>query len=313
MRINPVLFAVAVALALFLAQGCLGAAETATPAKPKLVIPDDVEFIPDVEYGKGGSESLKLDIIRPKTTTAAPMPAVVHIHGGGWAGGSKAYPQAVAFAVELVHKGFFCTTIDYRLSGIAPFPAQIEDCKCAIRWLRAHAKEYNVDPNRIGVWGGSAGGHLVALLGTSGGAGELEGAGGWQNESSRVQAVVDLFGPSDILKFWETARKTRNESAWGPTKQFLGGPADEKKDLARQASPTTYVDKSDPPFLIIHGDADTLVPPEQSEILYNALKQAGVDATLHIIKGEKHGFSAAAVQEAGKLIIEFFEKRLGGR
>ncbi len=310
MRINARFCGVAVVVALLSALGCLYAADTATQAKPKIVIPDDVEFVQDVEYGKVGSVSLKLDIIRPKTAPSSPMPAVVQIHGAGWAGGTKAFPQAVALCVELAHKGFFCTSIDYRLSGVAPFPAQIEDCKCAIRWLRAHAKQYSVDPDRIGAWGGSAGGHLVALLGTSGGAKELEGNGGWQNESSRVQAVVDLFGPSDILKFWETAKKTRNQGALGPTKQFLGGPADEKRDLAIQASPTTYVDKSDPPFLIIHGDADRLVPPEQSEILHKALKQAGVDVTLHIIKGEKHGFTPAAMREAGKLIVGFFGKHL---
>ena len=281
-------------------------------AEPMFVtVPDDVEMIRDVEYGKGGTDSLKLDIIRPKKPASTPMPAVVFVHGGGWSKGSKDNPRALATSIQLAKKGFFNASIDYRLTDIAPFPAQIEDCKCAIRWLRAHAKEYNIDPSRIGVWGGSAGGHLVALLGTSGGAKDLEGTGGWAKESSRVQAVVDLFGPSDILKLSELAALKGGGRAGGPLTLLMGGPVDEHKDLARKASPTTYIDKRDPPFLILHGDRDNLVPVSQSELLYAELKKAGVDATLHIIKGAGHGFIGADQDEANKLTIEFFEKHLG--
>jgi len=276
-------------------------------------IPSDVEVIRDVEYGKGGDVSLKLDIVRPKAQPKDPMPVVIFIHGGGWSAGDE--QGGMPHLIPLAQKGYFCATINYRLTGIAPFPAQIEDCKCAIRWMRAHAKEYDADPKRIGVWGGSAGGHLVALLGTSAGRRELEGRGGWAGYSSRVQAVCDWFGPTDFLYWAEEVTKKgidivklENEVAGGVISKLFGGPFSEKRDVARQAGPITYVSKDDPPFLIMHGDQDPLVPLSQSQVFYDALKKAGVDATLKVLEGAGHGFGPK--YDADKTVAEFFDKHL---
>ena len=274
-------------------------------------VASDVDVIRNVEYGTGGGRPLKLDIVRPKEQPKGLMPAIIYVHGGGWSGGAKeSYIPAIS---ALARRGYFCTTIAYRLSGEATWPAQIEDCKCAIRWMRAHAKEYSVDPNRIGVWGDSAGGHLVALLGTSGDARMLEGKGGWPEYSSRVNAVCDWYGPVDFLWYYENAKD--NPLLSGIFKdgndvlsQLLGGPFWERPGLCRQASPLSYVSKDDPPFLIMQGDKDPLVPMIHSQMLNDALTKAGVDSTLIIMKGAGHGFPGA---EPLNKVADFFDKHLG--
>lgn len=275
--------------------------------------PNGVEIVRDVEYGKVGNTSLRLNIIRSASaTTTGPLPAVVYIHGGAWRAGSKEQSGPVTY--DLAKAGYFCVSINYRLSWEAPFPAQIEDCKCAIRWLRAHASQYNIDPQRIGVYGGSAGGHLAALLGTSWNAPELEGNGGWKGYSSRVQAVVDMFGPTDLF-VGEQMQKLRNagspgEGAMGPrttVEMLLGGPIREKAELARRASPVRYISKNDPPFLILHGDQDRVVPLQQSQWLYQQLRRAGVEAKLYVVNGAGHAFHN---ETANRLIIEFFDQHL---
>ncbi|MBM4016778.1 MAG: alpha/beta hydrolase [Planctomycetes bacterium] len=284
------------------------AAKPAAPAaaRPRPV-PEDLEYIRDVEYGKGGGRALRLDILRPKQPPAQPMPVVVYIHGGAWRGGSRAAMPLLCN--RLAQEGYFCASIEYRLSQESPFPAQIEDCKCAIRFLRARAKEYNINPDRIGVWGHSAGGHLVALLGTSGDAKDLEGTGGWQDQSSRVQAVLDCFGPADftIIPKWAEGIQ---EQMKGPVYQLLGGPVAENAEKAAKASPITHVSKDDPPILIMHGDQDFVVPLDQSVRLAEALKKAGVDVTLHVVKGAGHGFRG---QEIEDMTAAFFDKHLKGR
>ncbi|MCX7918287.1 MAG: alpha/beta hydrolase [bacterium] len=272
-------------------------------------IPPDIEYIKDIEYGKGGNVSLKLDFIRKKERPQFPMPVIVWIHGGGWRSGSK--ESHIYQLIYFARKGYFCASINYRLTDVATFPAQIEDCKCAIRFLRAKANEYNLNPNRIGVWGSSAGGHLAALLGTSGGIKELEGSGGWQNYSSRVQAVCDWFGPSDFSRFIPIAAISQQNEAFGAVSGLLGGPISEKKELARQASPVTYVTPDDPPFLIMHGDQDKVVSIRQSEILFNALQQAGVEVTFRIIEGEGHGGPKFWRDPENRRIVEqFFDTHL---
>lgn len=278
-------------------------------------VPSDVKVIHDVEYGKGGAEPLKLDILCPKDAPKEPMPAVIFIHGGGWMMGSK--EDGTNVLIPFAQHGYFCATINYRLSQQGIFPAQIEDCKCAVRWVRAHAKEYNVDPNRIGVGGFSAGGHLAALLGTSGDVKEFEGKGGWAECSSRVQAVCDYFGPTDLLKIVEDAEKGIVPSAFQGTalgsgddilSKLVGGPANQRKDACRLASPVTYVSKDDPPFLICHGDKDPIVPLDQSTELNDALKKVGVESTLIVVKGAGHGWTDHP--EVDLKAFEFFEKHL---
>jgi acetyl esterase/lipase len=181
------------------------------------------------------------------------------------------------------------------LSQESSFPAQINDCKGAVRWLRANAARYGLDPNRFAAWGASAGGHLVALLGTSGGVAELEGPVNGLKESSRVQAVVDWFGPTDLPQMGNFPSDIQHNAPDSPESKLIGGPILENQDKARKASPITYVSKDSPPFLIMHGDRDRVVPFNQGEELYAALKKAGVDATFIPVKGAGHGFGGPEV------------------
>lgn len=287
----------AVAAAMLVMVGPAAAQEKKAPPK----IPDSVELLKDVEYGTGGGRALKMHILRPRTLPREPMPCLVWVHGGGWAKGDK--NSGIGKLAPYAERGYFCASIGYRLSDEAKFPAQIEDCKCAIRFLRAKAEGFKIDPNRIGVWGSSAGGHLVSLLGTSAYVKELEGKGGHAAESSRVNAVCDFCGPSDLIKMVVNSEK----GAKGAVAGLLGGAVTERRDLARLASPVTHVTKDAPPFLIVHGDQDKTVPLEQSELLQEALKKAGVRVTLHVAKGQGHGLSGP---ELDRIVREFFDREL---
>jgi acetyl esterase/lipase len=269
-------------------------------------VPPDVEVVRDVEYGKGGGRALKLHIVRPKAPPAGPMPALVYVHGGAWRAGSR--DAGIGPLARLAQQGYFGATIEYRLSGEAKFPAQIEDAKCAVRFLRAKAKDYGIDPERIGAWGPSAGGHLVALLGTSGDVKELEGTGGWAEHSSRVQAVVDWFGPTDFLKMGKN--NIDHDAANSPESLLVGGSLQENREKAARANPIAYVSKDDPPFLIMHGDKDNLVPLGQSELLHEALRKAGVPSTLDVVPGAGHGFGGPEIQ---KKVDEFLDRHLKSR
>ena len=208
----------------------------------------------DLVYKRVNGIVLTLDLYRPEEVSGL-LPVIVCIHGGHWGAGAKERCPAVT----LVQDGYAVASIDYRLTGTAPFPAQIEDCKAAVRWLRANASTYRLDPDHIGVWGYSAGGHLAALLGTSGGVPELEGSGDNMQYSSQVQAVCDVAGPADLLAMTNLGPK-RISAIEG----LLGGPLEKDKTKAIAASPIHYVSKDDPPFLIVHGEADRVVPVEQS-------------------------------------------------
>lgn len=194
-------------------------------------------------------------------------------------------------AARLVLDGYAVASVNYRLSQDAPFPAQIEDCKAAVRWLRAHAAENAIDPQRFAAWGSSAGGHLVALLGTTGKTKTFD-VGNFLAVSSSVQVVVNFFGPSDLLSMGKMGRATGgmdHDSAVSPESQLLGGPVQERADLARQASPTTHVQAGAPPFLIVHGDADPVVALGQSKLLDEKLRAAGNSSVLYVVKGGGHG------------------------
>lgn len=243
----------------------------------------------DLEYARAEGVSLTLDVYVP--SGSGPFPLIVWIHGGGWISGDKAL-AAQSAQVRQTARGYVVASINYRLSGQAKFPAQSHDCKAAIRWLRANATLYKIDPARIGVWGGSAGGHLVALLGTSGGVPELEGDLGNGSASSRVQAVVDWYGPSDLLTIDAQAPPCSvidGSSPSAPHNQLIGCMVAACPDKARAASPVTYASADDPPFLIMHGSNDCTVPVKQSEELQTVLAAAGVASTLHVIQGAGHG------------------------
>lgn len=271
----------------------------APPEKTAPGLPPGTRTEKDIPYGD--HERQKLDLYLPKGD--GPTPLVVWVHGGGWEGGSKADG---GLARALLPRGYAVAAINYRLSKHAPFPAQIEDVKAAVRFLRANAGKYHLDPDHFGAAGASAGGHLVALLGTSGGAKDLDGDGGSKDVSSAVQAVVDFFGPTDLVKLSPPGAKNN------PVTRLLGGTTGEKKDLAVKADPITYVDPKDPPFLIIHGDKDTLVPLSQSELLQAALKKAGVESELLVIPGAGHG-NGVFTKETGAKVAAFFDKHLKGK
>ena len=238
----------------------------------------------DIAYVTDGHQRQKLDLYLPAGDKPAPL--VILVHGGAWLGGSKDHEPHGKYVAQ----GYAVAAINYRLSQHAIFPAQIEDCKAAVRWLRANAARYGIDPNRFAAVGSSAGGHLVAMLGTTGHMREFD-VGENLNVSSRVQAVVDNFGPTDLLQM-EAHRLPggmAHDAANSPEALLIGGPVQENKDKAARANPITYVSKDSPPFLIFHGDSDPLVPHHQSELLEAALKKAGVPVTLYTVKGGGHG------------------------
>jgi acetyl esterase/lipase len=293
------LYLVGLAVTLAWFNLAVAAEQPKRPGPPRL--PEGVTVVRDIAYVEGGHERQRLDLYLPEKAQEA-LPVVVWIHGGAWQAGSK---DGGGPALPLTAKGYAVASINYRLSQHAVFPAQIEDCKAAIRWLRANAAKYHLDPERIGVWGASAGGHLVALLGTTGDMKDFD-VGGNLDQSSRVQAVVDWFGPTDFPTIGQHVN-----AAVGPVAQLLGGPISENLEKARKASPITYVSKSAAPFLIMHGDGDKTVPLPQSERLAEALKKAGAEVTLEIIKDNGHGGPGFTSPESRKLIEDFFAKHLG--
>lgn len=271
-------------------------------------LPKDVVVTKDIEYARAGDLPLRLDLYVPQSAPK-PRPLVVWIHGGGWRTGSKEQCRAT----PLVQHGYVVASINYRLTHEGRWPAQIEDCKAAIRWLRSQADVYGIDPQRIGVWGSSAGGHLAAMLGTSGDVKELEGALGNLDRSSRVQAVCDWCGPSDLTAMAAQAPKRGQSDPNAPDAPeafLLGGPVRDLLDKARAASPITYVTPDDPPFLIMHGDNDRVVPYQQSVLLDEALRKAGVESKLHTVAGGGHAFGGQALHE---MVLDFFDRHLKSR
>ena len=249
-------------------------------------IPESVTTDRDITYASVVDKDLKLDVYwHPESSE--PMPLVVWIHGGARRKGNKERPRAL----PILEKGYALASIQYRLTPEAIFPAQIHDCKAAIRWLRKNASRYNIDSNRIGVWGPSAGGHLVALLGTSGDVPELEGTLGIIDVSSRVQAVCDWFGPADLLRMNDIPGNINHDAPNSPESQLIGAPIQANPDLAAKANPITYVSSDDPPFLIMHGARDFTVIKSQSELLHDALQNHSVSSNLIIISDQGHGFN----------------------
>lgn len=255
----------------------------------------------DVTYCTMDGIALKMDIYYP-SSSQFPFPVTMYVHGGGWSSGDKAQGAGALEIPSLQSAGFLVVSVNYRLAPEHSFPAMIEDVKCALRYLRAHASQYNLDPAHIGVWGGSAGGHLVALLGTTDVSAGFD-VGEYLDQSSRVQAVVDMFGPTDL------------------TVQFEGGYESVSRVFdgfdAALASPVTYVSADDPPFLMLHGEADKLVPIEQSQILLAALQAAGVSAELVSVANAGHSFKAVdgktispSRKEIAQLVVDFFGEHL---
>ncbi len=238
----------------------------------------------DVTYAHYGDRTLEMDIYRPKEAWER-LPAIVCIHGGGWAKGNRTGHRKVAQA--LAARGFVAATISYRLSGEAPFPAAIHDCKAAVRFLRANAKTYGVDAENIGAIGLSAGGHLTALLATSGGVDALEGEGGNADFSSEIQAAVPMGAQTDFLSE-RTREISRIEGRGRIWRQFLGGSQESKREKYRLASPGYHLDRQDPPCWFITGEADD--PSTHAKEFRQQMKDLGIASGLTVIEGAPHPF-----------------------
>ncbi len=261
----------------------------------------------DLPYVVNGHERQKLDLYLPVANASAPSaphPLLIWIHGGGWHEGSKKDCPAL----PLVAKGYAVASIGYRLSQHAVYPAQIEDCKAAIRWLRAHAGEYAIDPKHIGVWGHSAGGHLSALLGTTGDTREFD-KGENLDQSSAVECVIDWSGPTDFLHYGEPPLP-KADTPDSAIVKLLGAHIADQPEKARKASPVAFANAHSAPFLILQGDRDDLVPVQQSQRLHDALEKAGVECTLKIIPGAGHGGPEFFTPEMIALMYGFCEKHL---
>ena len=266
--------------------------------------------ISDVQYCTGGGRPLLMDIFIPQHRNRTPTPAALWIHGGGWEQGSK---NNNSIAQLLANAGFVTASLSYRLSGDSPFPADIQDCKCAIRFLRTNASKYGIDPDRIGVAGASAGGHLAELVATADQSADLEGNGGWPNVSSKVQAAAAYYGVSD---FTVGAMQFQHHSGKVVVKLFRGTEK-EKPELYRQASPIFYISKDDPPLLLVHGEDDDLVPFDQSVRMAEAYRRAGLPVEFIAVKNAGHGFAqvgggpvSPSVEIIHQKTIDFFSRFL---
>ncbi|MGB9690413.1 alpha/beta hydrolase fold domain-containing protein [Thermogutta sp.] len=280
------------------------------PGQPPRV-PDSIDAIWDIPYAQTDHPRQRLDLLLPKKRASdKPLPVVVAIHGGAWMGGDKR--QVVGWLIPFVASGQYAgVSVGYRLSQDATWPAQIYDCKAALRWIRGNAKKYNLDREKIGVIGWSAGGHLVAMLGTSGGVKELEGdLGEFTSESSGVACVVDFFGPTDFLTIGDHPSQIKHNAPDSPEARLIGGAIPDNPDKARQASPITFVSEDDPPFLLVHGTKDPLVPHQQSVILRDALRKAGVPAYLITVEDGGHG--GFKNPEIERIVHAFFDAHLRG-
>jgi len=276
--------------------------------------PQEITVQADVVYGHAGGIDLKMDIAFPPGQDAA-TPAIVCIHGGAWQLGTKEdYQPHIRFLASI---GYVAAAVEYRLAPAHQWPAQIQDAKCAVRYLRAHAEELNIDPNRIAALGDSAGGHLALLLGLMDPSDGLDGAGGSPGQSSKVQAVVSFSGPTNLAT-WRVSSEAEAEFAAYHGRDSDGiladllGTDDRTAPVMAEASPVSYIDAGDPPILTFHGDADAIVSVDQARQLHAALDQAGVQQTLTIVEGAGHGFTPEQLMTATLQARSFLDQVLKG-
>lgn len=269
---------------------------------PALKLPESLQLDSDVEFSAVGGRQT-MDIVRPREAGSSPRPAVLLIHGGGFRAGSK--ESYIPLAIKLAERGYVAATANYRLSPRNQFPAALQDAKAAVRFLRANAAKYNLDANHIGALGGSAGGHLVLMLGLTAGVEEFEGSGPNRDQSSAVQCVVDEYGPTDFTQSY-----SKSVDAAEVLPKFLGGDLDHERLIHMRASPLNWITPNAAPTLAIHGTADTYVAYEQSLWLIERMIAAGVPAELESIAGAGHGFRGADAQRADERALAWFDQRL---
>ncbi len=265
-------------------------------------VPDSVVFETGIEFTNPDNQHLKLDMARPKEGNG-PFPAILCIHGGGFRAGTREGYDGLC--IKLAEKGYVAVTVTYRLAPKYPFPAAIHDSKAAVRWLRANAERYKIDSERIGVTGGSAGGHLAQFLGVTGDVKEFEGDGGNPTQSSKVACVVNVYGPSDFTKSYG-----KSVDAAEVLPLFLGGNLEKARPLHIKASPLYWVTPNAAPTLCIHGTEDKYVAHEQAVWLVDKLKAANVEAELLLLEGAGHGFKGKDAETAEKALMAFFGKQL---
>lgn len=266
--------------------------------------------IEGIEYANAGGKRLYLDLRIPDTQ--GPHPVILYLHSGAWITGDRTGGPAIRQAA----RGYAVASADYRLAPRYVWPAQLEDAKTAVRWLRANATRFNLDPERIGVFGTSAGGHIGAMLATTSDRPEFEGlALGNPQFSSKVKVAVDFFGPSDLLKIEEQKLPCYGldaNSPLMPPSLLMGCPIQECRDKTATSNPINYITSDDPPFLILHGMRDCLVPWQQSQILYDALAAAGVPATLYLLPTAEHAGAEFDDQKYKQIVSDFLDKHLRG-
>jgi acetyl esterase/lipase len=261
----------------------------------------------DIVFGKGGGDELKLDLYQPADhvdSKDSVLPGLLIIYGGAWRSGNKEVMRI--FGEQYARAGYVVAAVSYRLFPKYRFPACVEDCKCAVRWMRSEAASLRIDPHRIGAMGLSAGGHLSMMLGYMDDSDGLQGEGGHTGLSSQVQCVVNYFGPFNLtLRDW----KEKDERL---LVDFVGGKIDERLDDYKRASPSTYVDSDDAPTITIHGTADPLVPYGQAVLVDKILREKGVESLLVPVEGAGHGWWGADLQRTQRMSIEFLDKHLKG-
>ncbi len=266
-----------------------------------LPVPENVVFERGLEFANPSEQHLQLNLARPKHA-AGPRPVVVCIHGGGFRAGTReSYDK---LCLTLAQEGFAAATITYRLAPQYPFPAAVHDCKAAVRWLRAHAAEHQLDPKRIGVLGSSAGGHLAQFLGVTAGVQEFEGEGN-PEQSSAVACVVNYYGPSDLTKSYE-----KSVDAAEVLPLFFGGDLSSKRREHILGSPLYWVTPRAAPTLCLHGTTDAYVAHEQATWLIDRLRAAMVEAELLTLEGAGHGFKGADAEKAQAAALAFLKKQL---
>ncbi|HEY3897764.1 MAG TPA: alpha/beta hydrolase [Chthoniobacter sp.] len=293
-------------LAFIISSPALHGQQTAPAPAPK-ELPDDARVLHDLSYVENGHRQQKLDLYLPAQPKG---PLLVWIHGGGWQAGSKDKPPGLA----TVKNGVAVASIEYRFSQDAIFPAQIEDCKAAIRWLRAHAQEYGYRSDLVAAWGASAGGHLVALLAVTGKTRDFD-VGANLDQSSAIQCGIDWFGPTDFPAYDPNLSNpmVQRENPDSVLAKLLGGPVSQKLELAKRASPINWATKDAAPLLIMQGTADPLVPVDQSQRFADKLKEVGANVTLDIIDGAGHGGPQFSTVDKLKMIFEFLTKHWAGQ